>query len=169
LEPVRYVPGAELYVSVSWKFFFSADFLAVFDRYEVVHGVMGLLHGARAEFSSHHRTEALQLLRLLHIPIRYMCTGTVLGTDDKWQSCGSRSVTFSAMRIQILLFSSVALNFQEINKNKVFSSVADRYLYLGSRVRTFPSRILDPGSRVRKILDPGFGSKLSIFIPKSCF
>jgi hypothetical protein len=43
---------------------------------------------------------------------------------------------------------------------------------LGSRIRIFPFRILDPGSGVKKIPDPGYGStfkNLSIFNPKNCF
>jgi hypothetical protein len=41
-----------------------------------------------------------------------------------------------------------------------------------SRIRIFPSRTRDPGSRVKKIPDPGSGSaskNLSIFNPINCF
>jgi hypothetical protein len=58
-----------------WKILHMMSFFGLIDchlyfSYDVVWGVVGLLHGVSAEFYTHHRTETLRLLQLLQIPVR---------------------------------------------------------------------------------------------------
>jgi hypothetical protein len=115
---------------------------------------MGLLHGARAEFSAHHRTEALQLLRLLHIPVRYICTRYrwQIGTR---QSRGSVPLVYES-EVWFCSFLLWLLNFKMTTKNKVFPVLRIRELYPGSEFFHPGSEFFHPGSWVIqvKVNDP---------------
>lgn len=55
-------------------FFYNSSwsFSILLPSFDVVEGVMGLLHGARTDYATQHKTETLQLLRLLDVPMRYL-------------------------------------------------------------------------------------------------